>query len=76
MAKTITMPSSPNFTKSEWTLFRTVGTTISPFTGKQKTQEFDGVYWTATVSLPPMRRSQAVEWQSFLLNCKGPINTF
>lgn len=76
MAKTITMPSSPNFTRSEWTLFRTVGTTISPFTGKQKTQEFDGVYWTATVSLPPMRRSQAVEWQSFLLNCKGPINTF
>ncbi len=76
VAKTITMPSSPNFTQSDWRLFRTVGTTVSPFTGIQKTQEFDGVYWTATVSLPPMRRSQALEWQSFLLNCKGPINTF
>lgn len=70
------MPSSPNFVKSEWSLQRTIGQTVSPFTGKQRTQEFDGVFWTASVSLPPMRRSQAVEWQSFLLNCKGPINTF
>ena len=76
MAKIIEMPSSPNFTKSEFTLSRTVGITVSPFSGKQKTQEFDNVFWTATVSLPPMRRSQAVNWQAFLLNCKGPINHF
>ena len=70
------MPSSPNFVMSDWTLFRTIGSTVSPFTGKQKNQEFDGVFWTATLTLPPMRRAQALEWQSFLLNCKGPINTF
>ena len=55
------MPASPNFVRSNWSLIRTVGTTVSPFTGKTKTQEFDGVYWTAEVSLPPMRRSQAAE---------------
>lgn len=70
------MPTSPNFTRSNWTLVRTVGTTVSPFTGKTKTQEFDGVYWTAEVNLPPMRRSQAVEWQSFLLELNGTVNHF
>lgn len=76
MAKLISMPTSPNFVRSNWTLIRTVGTTTSPFTGKTKTQEFDGVYWTAEVSLPSMRRSQAVEWQSFLLELNGTVNHF
>lgn len=76
MAKLITMPTTPNFVTSNFTLVRTVGTTVSPFTGKTKTQEFDGVYWTAEVSLPPMRRSTAINWQSFLLDLKGQVNTF
>ena len=76
MAKLISMPTSPNFVTSNWSLVRTVGTTVSPFTGKTKTQEFDGVYWIAEVSLPPMRRSQAVEWQSFLLELNGTVNHF
>lgn len=70
------MPTSPNFVRSNWSLVRTVGTTVSPFTGKTKTQEFDGVYWTAEVYLPSMRRSQAIEWQSFLLELNGTVNHF
>ena len=76
MAKLITMPTTPNFITSNFSLVRTVGTTVSPFTGKTKTQEYDGVYWTAEVSLPPMRRNVAVNWQSFLLDLNGPVNTF
>ena len=76
MAKLITMPTTPNFVRSNFSLVRTVGTTISPFTGKTKTQEYDGVYWTAEVSLPPMRRDVASNWQSFLLDLNGPVNTF
>ena len=76
MAKLIDMPSSPNFVRSNFSLFRTIGMTVSPYTGKTKTQEFDGVFWNAEVSLPPMRRDQAVNWQSFLLNLKGQINHF
>lgn len=76
MAKLINMPSSPNFARSNFTLIRTVGTTISPFTGKTKTQEFDGVYWVAEVTLPPMERSTAAEWQSFLVELNGATNHF
>jgi hypothetical protein len=76
VAKLISMPTSPNFVRSNWTLIRTVGTTTSPFTGKTKTQEYDGVYWTAEVSLPPMRRADASNWQSFLLELNGSVNHF
>jgi len=76
VAKLISMPTSPNFTTSNWTLVRTVGATVSPFSGQIKTQEFDGVYWTAEVTLPPMRRAQAVEWQSFLLDLNATVNHF
>ena len=70
------MPTTPNFTRSSFRLIRTVGTTVSPFTGQTKTQEFDSVYWQADVTLPPMRRAVAVNWQSFLLELKGTTNHF
>ena len=76
MAKLITMPTTPNFITSNFTLVRTVGVTVSPFTGQTKTQEYDGVYWIAEVSLPPMRRSVAVNWQTFLLELNGAVNHF
>ena len=70
------MPTSPNFVRSNFSLFRAVGQTASPFTGKVLTQEFDAVYWQAEVTLPPLNRTQAVEWQSFLLQLKGATNHF
>lgn len=76
MAKLIDMPTNHNFIKSNFTLVRTVGTTISPFTGKTKTQEYDGSYWVAEVSLPPMERADAAEWQAFLAELNGATNYF
>lgn len=76
MAKIITMPSTPNFVRSSFRLFRAIGQTASPFTGKQLSQEFDAVFWEADVTLPPLNRSQAVEWQSFLMQLKGTTNHF
>tara|TARA_B100000085_G_scaffold72233_2_gene64741 strand:+ start:7885 stop:8751 length:867 start_codon:yes stop_codon:yes gene_type:complete len=76
MSKEITMPTTPNFLSSEFTLVRTIGQTISPFTGQQKTQEFDANFWQANVSLPPLNKTQAVNWQSFLARLKGPTNVF
>jgi len=76
VAKLISIPTTPNFIKSNFTLVRTVGTTVSPFTGKTKTQEYDGVFWIAEVSLPPMERSTAAEWQAFLLELNGATNYF
>lgn len=76
MAKIIEMPTSPGFTKSTFALNRAIGSVASPFTGHIKTQEFDAVFWSAEVQLPPMNRTDAVNWQSFLLNCNGPVNNF
>ena len=76
MAKIITMPSTPNFVRSSFRLRRSIGQTASPFTGRQLTQEFDAVFWEAEVTLPPLNRTQAVEWQSFLMQLKGTTNHF
>ena len=76
MAKELTMPTTPNFLSSEFELVRSIGQTVSPFTGQQKTQEFDNVFWRANVVLPPMNRSIAVNWQSFLSRLKGSTNVF
>ena len=76
MARTIAMPSSPNFVNSDFTMRRRIGITQSPFTGNIKTQEFDHVGWEAQVTLPPQRRDTAENWQSFFMQLKGPVNNF
>jgi len=72
----IAMPSTPNFFTSTFRLTRAIAVAQSPFSGKVRTQEFDRVGWEAQVALPRMNRSQAAEWQSFILRCKGHVNTF
>ena len=74
--KLITMPNTPNFVRSNFSLFRAIGQTASPFTGKIRTQEYDAVFWQADVTLPPLNRTQAVEWQSFLMQLQGTTNYF
>jgi hypothetical protein len=64
------------FISSDFSLNRTLGVTVSPFSGKQRTQEYDATYWTGRVTLAPMRRSEAVEWQSFLTALEGQKNYF
>lgn len=72
----ITMPSSPAFTNSEWGIRRTVAVSESPFTGATQVQKYDRAQWYATLTLPPMKRSQAAEWQAFFMECEGRANTF
>jgi len=76
VAKIVTMPNTPNFVRSNFILRRAVGSVASPYTGKVRSQEYDGVFWEATVTLPPMRRDVAKNWQSFLLELNGPVNHF
>ena len=72
----IAMPTTPNFVRSSFRLNRAIGTTVSPFTGQQKTQEYDYVGWSGEVMLPPMRRAVAANWQSWLARLKGSANFF
>jgi hypothetical protein len=76
VARLIAMPSTPNFVSSQFRLLRSVGVTQSPFTGHIKTQEFDAVGWEAQLTLPKMRRTTAVNWQSFFMQLRGPVNVF
>lgn len=70
------MPSSPNFASVRFALNRTIAASRSTFTYKQRTQEYDGVYWSAEVTLPPMKRADALEWTTFLTRLQGVKNTF
>ncbi len=70
------MPTSPAFTTSDWGIRRVVAVSESPFTGATQVQKYAKAQWYATLSLPPMKRSQAVEWQSFFMQLEGKANTF
>lgn len=72
----VTMPSTPNFVSSNFQMIKTIGAGASIFTGKDFTQDFGGSYWSFSGALPPMNRTQAKEWQSFLLECNGSQNVF
>tara|TARA_R100000951_G_scaffold85435_2_gene73108 strand:+ start:2001 stop:2588 length:588 start_codon:yes stop_codon:yes gene_type:complete len=72
----ITMPSSPSFTQSSWSIKRSVAGSRSPFSGHEQVYEYSMACWQATVTLPPMKRSQAGAWQAFFLKLRGRANTF
>jgi hypothetical protein len=72
----ITMPTSPSFTTSDWGIRRTVATSESPFTGATQVQKYSKAQWYATLSLPPMKRSDASQWQAFFMQLEGRANTF
>jgi hypothetical protein len=70
------MPTTPNFIRSEWGIGKAVAQSQSPFTFSTQVHEFTGAKWYSTVSLPPMNRSQASEWQSFFMQLHGSFGTF
>ena len=72
----IAMPTSPAFTTSDWGIRRTVAVSESPFTGQTQVQKYSKAQWYATLSLPPMKRSEARHWQAFFMMLEGRANTF
>ena len=72
----ITMPSTPAFSASTWSIKRAVAQSRSPFSGHEQVYEYSMACWQATVTLPPMKRSQAGAWQAFFLKLRGRANTF
>ena len=70
------MPTSPAFTTSDWGIRRAVAVSESPFTGATQVQKYAKAQWYATLSLPPMKRSDASQWQSFFMQLEGRANTF
>ena len=72
----LSMPTNRNFVKSKFILKRAVAVTKSPFTFATQSAKFTGCQWCATVSLPPLSRSEASEWQAFFAQLNGNFGTF
>ena len=72
----LSMPSSPGFIRSEWSLIKTVAVTQSPFTYASQSHEYSGAIWQVTLSLPPMSREQSSQWQSFYMQLHGSHGSF
>ena len=72
----ISMPTNVGFVSSNWKLERQVAVTESPFTGQQSIYEYSKALWKGTFTLPPMKRSDASQWQSFFLKLHGRKGTF
>jgi hypothetical protein len=72
----LTFPTTVGVQKSEWGLQRAVGLSESPFTGSQQSYEHSMALWKAVISLPPMKRSQSAEYQTFFMQLHGRRGTF
>ena len=73
----LSIPSSPsNFRTSDWRIVRSVAVNVSPFTMAQQSGDFGGSVWQTTVTLPPMKRDEADEWQVFFMQLHGRYGTF
>lgn len=72
----LSVPTSPYYSKSTWSLQRKTAISLSPFSGAQQVFQYDYALWSATVTLPPMKRDDAGNWQAFILKLHGRIGTF
>lgn len=67
---------STGIVKSDWKLKRAVAVSESPFTGAQQVHQYDYALWQAVITLPPMKRDQAAEWQALFMRLHGRAGTF
>ena len=72
----LALPVTTGIAKIRIAANNTVGVSVSPFTAKQQVYKYTGQFWEAEISLPPMKRSDAEYWISFLLKLNGSYGTF
>jgi|GEM_PF-827071 len=69
-------PPLPGPRKLKFAASNLVGISSSPFTGQQEIQQWPGEWWELEIGLPPMLRTQAEQWVTFLLSLRGQVGTF
>lgn len=72
----INTPTSIGFANVEFTASNAVAVSSSPFTFKQQVHTYAGQMWSASVTIPPVRKDLAEPWVSFLLSLRGQTGTF
>ena len=73
---TISMPAAPGFTRVRFGLETNTQRFESPLTKVTQRKLLAGARWTLTATLPAMNRSDMANWQAFLLQLEGSVNTF
>jgi hypothetical protein len=70
------MPSTPGFTTCRFGLETNTQTFTSPLTKAVQRMLLGGARWTATYTLPAMKRGKAAAWQAFFDRLEGSANAF
>ncbi len=78
MAETypLTFPTQTGIAAVEITATDVVSISESPFTFSQQVVRHAGARWSATITIPPVKRSDSEYWNSFLLRLRGQFGTF
>ena len=72
----LALPTSIGIAEITLSANNAVAISQSPFTFQQQIIQHPGQRWTASVSIPPVRRDLAEPWVAFLLALNGPVGTF
>jgi hypothetical protein len=72
----LALPTSIGIAEITLTASNAVAISQSPFTFQQQIVQHPGQRWTASVTIPPVRRDLAEPWVAFLLALNGPVGTF
>jgi len=78
MAETypLAFPTQTGIARVEITATDVVAITESPFTFSQQVVRHAGARWSATITIPPVKREDSEYWNSFLLRLRGKFGTF
>jgi hypothetical protein len=72
----LALPTSIGIAEITLSADNAVAISQSPFTFQQQVIRHPGQRWSASVSIPPVRRDLAEPWVAFLLALNGPVGTF
>lgn len=72
----LALPTSIGIANITLSANNAVATSQSPFTFRQQIIQHPGQRWSASVTIPPVRRDLAEPWNAFLLALNGPVGTF
>ena len=72
----LAFPTKTGVARVEITATDVVSISESPFTLAQQVVRHAGARWSATISIPPVKRSDSEYWNSFLLRLRGQFGTF
>ena len=72
----LALPTSIGIAEITLSANNAVAISQSPFTFQQQIIQHPGQRWTASVTIPPVRRDLAEPWVAFLLAMNGPVGTF